>query len=204
MSRTRPVSRVAPAGLRHDDLRGDVGSSRSRRASINLGQGFPDTDGPPEVVSRPRSTRSATGHNQYPPGIGVPDAAPRDRGAPAAFLRPRLRPRHRGARHRRRDRGDRGRADRAVRAGRRGRHVRAVLRLVRGVHRDGRRDAARRARCSPPDYSFDPDALARRDHAAHAAHPAQLAAQPHRQGASPRRARRSIAELVRRARPASP
>ena len=40
-----------------------------------------------------------------------------------------------------------------------------------------------------PDYSFDPDALRRRDHAAHAAPPAELAAQPDRQGVLARRAR---------------
>ncbi len=40
--------------------------------SINLGQGFPDTDGPVEV----RDAAVAAirdGHNQYPPGIGIPE-----------------------------------------------------------------------------------------------------------------------------------
>ncbi|GIU90541.1 MAG: hypothetical protein KatS3mg010_1640 [Acidimicrobiia bacterium] len=39
--------------------------------SINLGQGFPDQDGPDEV-KRAASTRSRR-RNQYPPGIGVPE-----------------------------------------------------------------------------------------------------------------------------------
>src|SRR5262245_20683212 len=39
--------------------------------SINLGQGFPDTDGPPEVLDAAVAAIHA-GHNQYPPGIGMP------------------------------------------------------------------------------------------------------------------------------------
>lgn len=39
--------------------------------SVNLGQGFPDTDGPPEVAEAAiEAIRS--GVNQYPPGIGIP------------------------------------------------------------------------------------------------------------------------------------
>lgn len=38
--------------------------------SVNLGQGFPDTDGPAEIAeSAIEAIRS--GHNQYPPGIGI-------------------------------------------------------------------------------------------------------------------------------------
>lgn len=43
-----------------------------RTGSINLGQGFPDTDGPPEMLRRAIEAISA-GHNQYPPGPGVPE-----------------------------------------------------------------------------------------------------------------------------------
>ena len=40
--------------------------------SVNLGQGFPDTDGPPEVAEA--AVRAIhDGLNQYPPGPGVPD-----------------------------------------------------------------------------------------------------------------------------------
>ena len=39
--------------------------------SINLGQGFPDEDGPAEVLEAARQAIS-DGHNQYPPGIGMP------------------------------------------------------------------------------------------------------------------------------------
>lgn len=40
--------------------------------SINLGQGFPDYDGPAEVL-RIAQEQIASGANQYPPGIGLPD-----------------------------------------------------------------------------------------------------------------------------------
>src|ERR1700754_3013462 len=40
--------------------------------SINLGQGFPDTDGPAEVL-RAAADALASGHNQYPPGPGIPE-----------------------------------------------------------------------------------------------------------------------------------
>ena len=39
--------------------------------AVNLGQGFPDTDGPPEVFDAAVAAIRA-GHNQYPPGPGVP------------------------------------------------------------------------------------------------------------------------------------
>jgi len=40
--------------------------------SVNLGQGFPDTDGPPEILdAAAHALRS--GANQYPPGPGIPE-----------------------------------------------------------------------------------------------------------------------------------
>ncbi|WP_040525215.1 pyridoxal phosphate-dependent aminotransferase [Gordonia effusa] len=39
--------------------------------AINLGQGFPDADGPASMLEAAQHA-IATGHNQYPPGIGVP------------------------------------------------------------------------------------------------------------------------------------
>ncbi len=41
-----------------------------RTQSVNLGQGFPDVDGPPEVIAR-AITALQHGHNQYAPGPGV-------------------------------------------------------------------------------------------------------------------------------------
>ncbi|MGA8044800.1 MAG: aminotransferase class I/II-fold pyridoxal phosphate-dependent enzyme, partial [Dermatophilaceae bacterium] len=40
--------------------------------AINLGQGFPDTDGPPPILEAARQA-IADGRNQYPPGPGVPE-----------------------------------------------------------------------------------------------------------------------------------
>ena len=40
--------------------------------AINLGQGFPDTDGPREVADAAVAAIGA-GHNQYPPGLGIAD-----------------------------------------------------------------------------------------------------------------------------------
>ncbi|HUK68021.1 MAG TPA: pyridoxal phosphate-dependent aminotransferase [Streptosporangiaceae bacterium] len=42
-------------------------------ASINLGQGFPDTDGPPEIAKAAADAIMAGHGNQYPPGPGIPE-----------------------------------------------------------------------------------------------------------------------------------
>jgi N-succinyldiaminopimelate aminotransferase len=42
-----------------------------RTQSVNLGQGFPDVDGPPEVIARAVGALES-GLNQYAPGLGVP------------------------------------------------------------------------------------------------------------------------------------
>ena len=43
-----------------------------RTGAINLGQGFPDTDGPPSLLADAAANIQA-GVNQYPPGVGVPE-----------------------------------------------------------------------------------------------------------------------------------
>lgn len=43
----------------------------ARTGAINLGQGFPDVDGP-AVVARAAADAVLAGHNQYPPGRGIP------------------------------------------------------------------------------------------------------------------------------------
>jgi N-succinyldiaminopimelate aminotransferase len=43
----------------------------TRTGAINLGQGFPDTDGPPAVIEAAIEAMRA-GQNQYPPGPGIP------------------------------------------------------------------------------------------------------------------------------------
>src|SRR5581483_2799237 len=41
--------------------------------SVNLGQGFPDTDGPAEIAQAAADAILAGRGNQYPPGPGVPE-----------------------------------------------------------------------------------------------------------------------------------
>jgi N-succinyldiaminopimelate aminotransferase len=43
-----------------------------RTGAVNLGQGFPDTDGPPEMLDA-AAAFIHSGRNQYPPGPGVPE-----------------------------------------------------------------------------------------------------------------------------------
>jgi N-succinyldiaminopimelate aminotransferase len=43
-----------------------------RTGSLNLGQGFPDQDGPPAVIEAAVEALR-TGRNQYPPGVGIPE-----------------------------------------------------------------------------------------------------------------------------------
>ena len=43
-----------------------------RTGAINLGQGFPDTDGPPSLLADAAANITG-GINQYPPGIGIPE-----------------------------------------------------------------------------------------------------------------------------------
>ncbi|WP_309068758.1 aminotransferase class I/II-fold pyridoxal phosphate-dependent enzyme [Microbacterium sp.] len=69
---------AAGAGLLRSD--GSVGSTifaemsalAASTGAINLGQGFPDEDGPAEVLEAAREA-IARGENQYPPGIGILD-----------------------------------------------------------------------------------------------------------------------------------
>jgi N-succinyldiaminopimelate aminotransferase len=49
---------------------GEMSALASATDSINLGQGFPDTDGPAEIVEAAIAAMRA-GHNQYPPAIGI-------------------------------------------------------------------------------------------------------------------------------------
>jgi N-succinyldiaminopimelate aminotransferase len=43
-----------------------------RTGAINLGQGFPDTDGPSSMLESAVAAIRSGQHNQYPPGIGIP------------------------------------------------------------------------------------------------------------------------------------
>jgi N-succinyldiaminopimelate aminotransferase len=50
----------------------EMSALAERTGAVNLGQGFPDTDGPPEVLEAAIAAIRA-GRNQYPPGLGVPE-----------------------------------------------------------------------------------------------------------------------------------
>src|SRR3954449_8148385 len=50
---------------------GEMSALALATGSVNLGQGFPDTDGPAAVLDAAIEAIRA-GHNQYPPAIGVP------------------------------------------------------------------------------------------------------------------------------------
>src|ERR671910_641052 len=49
----------------------EMSALASATGAINLGQGFPDTDGPSEVIEAAVAALRS-GHNQYPPGPGIP------------------------------------------------------------------------------------------------------------------------------------
>ncbi len=48
----------------------EMSALAERTGAINLGQGFPDSDGPAEVLEAAVAAIRA-GHNQYPPGLGI-------------------------------------------------------------------------------------------------------------------------------------
>ena len=50
---------------------GEMSALAAATGSVNLGQGFPDVDGPAEVIER-AAQAMRDGANQYPPGIGIP------------------------------------------------------------------------------------------------------------------------------------
>lgn len=63
-------SRLAQAGT---SIFAEMSGLAAETGSINLGQGFPDTDGPAEIA-RAAADAVLTGRgNQYPPGRGVPE-----------------------------------------------------------------------------------------------------------------------------------
>ncbi|WFE46457.1 pyridoxal phosphate-dependent aminotransferase [Verrucosispora sp. WMMD1129] len=63
------VARMRPFGT---TIFAEMSALAVRTGAVNLGQGFPDTDGPPEMLAAAAEALAA-GRNQYPPGPGVPE-----------------------------------------------------------------------------------------------------------------------------------
>ncbi|MFT4157007.1 MAG: aminotransferase class I/II-fold pyridoxal phosphate-dependent enzyme [Microbacterium sp.] len=63
---------LAPDGGVAPTIFAEMSALAAHTGAINLGQGFPDEDGPIEVLEAAREAIAA-GVNQYPPGRGMPD-----------------------------------------------------------------------------------------------------------------------------------
>lgn len=81
MTTTHPPGRwsdvARAAGLVRDGevrptIFAEVSALAARTGAVNLGQGFPDTDGPPHLLEAAVDA-IRSGRNQYPPGDGVPE-----------------------------------------------------------------------------------------------------------------------------------
>jgi N-succinyldiaminopimelate aminotransferase len=62
------VKRLAPYAV---TIFAEMSALAARIGAVNLGQGFPDEDGPPAML-RTAQDAIAEGINQYPPGLGIP------------------------------------------------------------------------------------------------------------------------------------
>src|SRR2546429_9958923 len=62
------VARMRPFGT---TIFTEMSSLAVRTGAVNLGQGFPDTDGPVSMLDVAAEALHS-GHNQYPPGPGIP------------------------------------------------------------------------------------------------------------------------------------
>jgi N-succinyldiaminopimelate aminotransferase len=63
---------IGADGMVRPTIFAEMSALAARTGAINLGQGFPDEDGPAEVLDAARRA-IADGVNQYPPGRGIPD-----------------------------------------------------------------------------------------------------------------------------------
>jgi N-succinyldiaminopimelate aminotransferase len=69
---TRPLLNRRLAGL-GTTIFAEMSARAVATGSINLGQGFPDTDGPREIAQAAADAIVAGRGNQYPPGPGIPE-----------------------------------------------------------------------------------------------------------------------------------
>jgi len=70
------VKGMATAARLHDfgtTIFTEMSALAARTGAINLGQGFPDTDGPPEIVAAAERALRSGAANQYAPLAGVPE-----------------------------------------------------------------------------------------------------------------------------------
>jgi N-succinyldiaminopimelate aminotransferase len=63
------VARMRPFGT---TIFAEMSALAVRTGAVNLGQGFPDTDGPPAMLEA-AAAAIHSGRNQYPPGPGIPE-----------------------------------------------------------------------------------------------------------------------------------
>jgi N-succinyldiaminopimelate aminotransferase len=63
------VSRMRPFGT---TIFAEMSALAVRTSAVNLGQGFPDTDGPAQMLQAAQDALRG-GRNQYPPGPGIPE-----------------------------------------------------------------------------------------------------------------------------------
>ena len=61
------VSRLQPYAI---TVFAEMSALAARIGAVNLGQGFPDEDGPPAMLKTAQNA-IAEGVNQYPPGLGI-------------------------------------------------------------------------------------------------------------------------------------
>ena len=69
---TRPLLNARLAGL-GNSIFGEMSARAVATKSINLGQGFPDVDGPPAIAQAAADAVLAGRGNQYPPATGIPE-----------------------------------------------------------------------------------------------------------------------------------
>ncbi|MBP2450161.1 pyridoxal phosphate-dependent aminotransferase [Mycolicibacterium lutetiense] len=63
------VTRLQPFAV---TIFAEMSALAGRLGAVNLGQGFPDEDGPAEML-KVAQRAIGEGHNQYPPGLGIPE-----------------------------------------------------------------------------------------------------------------------------------
>jgi N-succinyldiaminopimelate aminotransferase len=68
VERIQGVERMRPFGT---TIFAEMSALAAKTGAVNLGQGFPDTDGPQEMLDA-AAAALRSGQNQYPPGPGIP------------------------------------------------------------------------------------------------------------------------------------